>query len=60
MTDEKMDATSDYLEKREKGEIPETPESELPFDKDGNPNHPSVKKSWDEKTLTDLDNEIIQ
>jgi len=41
MTTEKLDAITDHLVNPDK---PEIPESELPFDKDGNPNHHSVKK----------------
>ena len=41
MTDEEMDTIEDYLINPEN---PEIPESELPFDKEGNPNHHSVKK----------------
>jgi len=37
-TDEDMQDMTDYLLKEESGQIPETPESELPFDKDGNMN----------------------
>lgn len=36
MTDEKMDEMSEYLEKQKRGETPEIPATELPFDENGN------------------------